>query len=244
MDTGCEDPSAPELWTDIELVNAVLDLEFELKQIPLRVSAVNDFLYDPKNISPGDIDLVYPELTPETMQTVALCAAGIANRYEYRTARFSTSDGIRRGTDTILVGDPEFLRSKLSRFGLPDRIWKTIRGPHLSIHHLPVLVPDTAPDTLSKTDPRHALVIVSGRDAKEILEASKVLSLLSMPLPDAPSVHLADLQVPPLAPHRLKNGLEPGNTYSLKALGMESFTFEGMNPVPRGITFRVPSSAL
>ncbi|MCW8800305.1 MAG: cellulose biosynthesis cyclic di-GMP-binding regulatory protein BcsB [Desulfobacter sp.] len=243
VETGCEDPSAPELWTSIELVDAVIELEMDMKDIPLRVSSVNDFLYDPKNIHPPDINLIFPELTPGIMKSVTLCATGIANRYEYRRTRFFNTAEISRSTDTILVGDPEFLKSKLSRFSLPDSIWKNIQGPQLSLHHLPYLEPSETSKSKPKADPRHALMIVSGRNEKEILKASTALSLLSMPLPDASSLHLTDIQVPTLEPYRFKNGLVPGCTYSLKALGMDSFTFKGMTPIPKGIEFRVPSNS-
>lgn len=243
VETGCEDPSAPELWTSIELVDAVLELEMDLKHIPLRVSAINDFLYDPKNIHPPDIDLIFPELTPGIMKSVTLCATGITNRYEYRRARFFNTDQINRRTDTILVGGPEFLKLKLSRFGLPDSLWENIQGPHLSLHHLPYLEPNGTSQSNPKADPGHALIIVSGRNENEILKAATALSLLSMPLPDASSVHLTDIQVPTLEPYRFKNGLVPGCTYALKALGMDSFTFKGMTATPKGIEFRVPSNA-
>jgi len=243
VESGCEDPSAPELWTSIELVDAVLELKMDLKPIPLRVSAVNDFLYDPKNIYPPEIDLVFPELTPGIMKSVALCASGIANRYEFRRTPFFNTANISRRTDTIVVGDPEFLRSQLSRFNLPDSIWENIQGPHLSLHHLPYLEQNGASKSNPKTDPGFALIIVCGRNEEEILKASTALSLLSMPLPDAPSVHLTDIQLPVLAPYRFKKGLVPGCTYTLKALGMDSCTFKGMTPIPKGIEFRLPSNA-
>ena len=243
VETGCEDPSAPELWTSIELVDAVLEIEMDLKPIPLRVSAVNDFLYDPKNIYPPEIDLVFPELTPGIMKSVALCASGIANRYEFRRTPFFNTPNISRRTDTILVGNPEFLKSELSRFNLPDSIWKNIQGPQLSLHHLPYLEPNEASKSDPKTDPGFALIIVSGRNEEEILKASTALSLLSMPLPDAPSVNLTDIQVPTLEPYRYKKSLVPGCTYTLKALGMDSFTFKGMTPIPKGVEFRLPSNA-
>jgi cellulose synthase operon protein B len=42
----CEDPTAPEMWTVLELDKSYVDFEYRLKPVPLQLKAVSNFLFD------------------------------------------------------------------------------------------------------------------------------------------------------------------------------------------------------
>ncbi|MCP3940009.1 MAG: cellulose biosynthesis cyclic di-GMP-binding regulatory protein BcsB [Desulfobacteraceae bacterium] len=235
VEDGCEDHSAPELWTVLELNTAMLEINYTLKKIPLRLSAINDFLFDSKNPRAPSLGLLYKDLEPDIMKAISLSAAGIAIRYDYRASRFFSSDTIEKGRDSIIIATPENARSLLGSLPVPKQLDK-VTGPHLSIHYLPV-------DDDNKTDTAHALILVSGRTNAEILTAAKAFSLISLPLPDTQSLQIQDIQVPAIEPNTHKNGLLPGYMYSFASLEFASTTFKGMNPVSKGFNFWIPSDS-
>ncbi|MBF0234644.1 MAG: cellulose biosynthesis cyclic di-GMP-binding regulatory protein BcsB, partial [Desulfamplus sp.] len=104
----------------------------------------------------------------------------------------------------------------------------SINGPSLMLFNL-------------KDDIYHSLVVVTGRTPDEVLTAAKAFSLISMPLPDSPSTMISDIQIPRIPPYTVKNGLEPGKSYTLAGLGFNTHTFKGISPIPKGFSFRLPS---
>lgn len=239
---GCEDPSAPELWTVIELNDAILEIDYELEPVPLRISAVSDFLFDPRHPEAPPVDLIYKNLDPDIMKAVSMVAAGIAVRYDYRGPRFFSSPYIQKNMDTILIGHPDEIRSLLEPFKIPDML-TSVTGPWLSIHHLPVYPAPAEPSLPLPPDRQHFLILVTGTTPSEIITASQALSLISMPLPDTQTLQIQDIQVPPLPEDTHKNSLSPGYRYSFASLNFPSVTFSGMNPVPKGFGFWIPSDS-
>jgi len=102
-DEQCEDPFAPELWTWLKLGEAYFIFELEPVPVPRRVSAITDFLFDPRNIFDTRVNLVLPELTPAYLKAASLVASGIALRYEYRMPDITVSQGLQPGMDNVLI---------------------------------------------------------------------------------------------------------------------------------------------
>jgi hypothetical protein len=90
-------------------------------------------------------------------------------------------------------------------------------------------------------DPYHAAVIISGRNPEELARAVRAFSCMSYPFPDNPSVIVAEIVAPDPAPYIQKSGLTHGKTYDFSSLGFPSRTFTGINPIPAGFDFRIPS---
>jgi hypothetical protein len=238
----CEDPSAPELWTWVELSEAKISFEVTLKSVPERLSAISDFLFDPKNPAVPPVNLIFPEVTEAAMKPLALCASGVALRYDYRGVPFASTDDFRAGMDTILVGPENFIKTRLAHLDLLDADWSA-RGPLLAIRHLPLKKIMELDQPKLVTDPDHCLVIVTGKDWDDVLEAAKAFSLVSLPLPDSPRALVRDLIIPETDLYTQKNGLAQNKSYTLSNLGFSTTTFKGTNPVPQGFGFRLPSDS-
>jgi len=237
---NCQDPSAPELWTWVELSEAKISFELTLKSLPQRLSAISDFLFDPKNPAAPPVNLIFPKVTEAAMKPVALCASGVALRYDYRGEPFAATDDFQSGMDTILVGPEAFIKKRLAHLDLLDDDWR-VSGPLLAIRQLP-LKKNTASDTPRLViDPGHCLVIVTGKDWADVLEAAKAFSLVSLPLPDSPRSLVQDLSIPQIDPYTLKNGLTHNKSYTLSNLGFSTTTFKGTHAVPQGVGFRLAS---
>lgn len=248
VENECEDPTSPELWTWVALNEATVDIDFTLKPVPSRISAVADFLFDPKNPSAPPVNLLFQEIgdtnpshantntagqsmepTEGAMKSVALSAAGVALRYDYRTVNFISSGNIESGMDNLLIGNEAFVKSTLAGYDLP-RESLNIKGPTLMILN-------------PKGDIYHCLMVITGKTSHEVLIAAKAFSLLSLPLPDASSAVVRDIEMPKVNPYTMKNGLEQGKVYTLSSLGFKTHTFKGISPIPKGFSFRLPSDA-
>lgn len=245
VDDKCEDPTAPELWTWVELANAVIEFDVTLKPVPLRISAVSDFLFDPKNPSAPPVNLIFPDIEyigdinpplteakpvspdPEYIKPVALGASGIALRYDYRSVNFQSSRSPESGMDNLIIGSDAFVKSILTEYDLAQAILD-IKGPTLKAFNL-------------KDDIYHSLIVITGKTADEVLVAAKAFSLISLPLPDSSSTVVKDIQIPQLDPYTLKNGLDHNKAYTLSSLGFRTHAFKGVSPIPKGFSFRLPS---
>ncbi|MBF0304006.1 MAG: cellulose biosynthesis cyclic di-GMP-binding regulatory protein BcsB, partial [Desulfamplus sp.] len=257
VEDNCEDPTAPELWTWVELNEATVDFDFTLKPVPARISAVGDFLFDPKNPSAPPVNLIFQDISDtkpaeqntksadqntkptientqsidEYIKPVGLAAAGVALRYDYREVNFQSSGKIQAGMDNLLIGNDAFVKAALASSGydLPEDI-SDIKGSTLMVMSL-------------KDDIYHCLAVITGKTSDEVLIAAKAFSLISLPLPDTTSAIVRDIKIPQINPYTLKNGLEHGKVYTLSSLGFKTHTFKGISPIPKGFSFRLPSDA-
>jgi len=235
-DEQCEDPFAPELWTWLNLGEAYLIFELEPVPVPKRVSAIADFLFDPRNIFDTRVNIVIPELSPGYLKAASLAAAGIALRYEYRAPELLLSHALRSGMDNIVIAAHQDLPALVP--GEPAGA----AGPAMAVLHLPEK--KSAP-SVSKPggaeDPYRALVVVSAKDQAELETACAAFASLSYPLPDSPSTRVAALKLPAVDEHTLQKGLLPGKSYTLSSLGKRTTEFRNISPPPLEVELRLPS---
>ncbi len=239
---GCEDPSAPELWTWVELSEAYISLDISLKPVPERVSAISKFLFDPRNLAPEPINLVFPKVDKNSMRPVALCASGTALRYDYRPISLFAKKLGTVNMDTIMVGPEDFIREQLEQFSDVDLDW-TVPGPFLEVRHLPEKKRIEESEDLTFKDVYHPLIIVTGKTWDEVAIAAKAYSMLTLPLPDTPTTRVDDVAVPELTIKTHENTLISGKEYSLASLGFATHTFHGFYPLSNGFSFRIPTDS-
>jgi hypothetical protein len=235
-DEQCEDPFAPELWTWLKLGDAYLIFELEPVPVPTRVSAIADFLFDPRNIFDTRVHLVVPELTSAYLKAASLVSSGIALRYEYRTPDLTLSQALRPGVDNVLIAAAK----DLSSFIADPAPFQA--GPGIAVRHLPEKksAATAGPPEVIENSQR-ALVVVFAKDEAELETACKAFAALSYPLPDSPVTRIANLKLPEVGEHMLQKGLQPGKTYTLASLGIRTVEFRNISPPPLNIDMRFPS---
>ena len=233
----CEDPFSPELWTWINLEKAYFVFQIDPVPVPLHVSAISDFLFDPRNIFDTTVNLVVPELTPDYVKLASLAAAGIALRYDYRPVDFLLAKDIRMGCDNILIGT----RQQVGQL-LKDR--KSVpTGSAIAIQNAPMeMAVPFSEETVITDDPDRAQVILTGNDQSQLTLAVKAFASLSYPFPNASMAGVANVDLPEIGPGMLKDGLLPGKSYSLASLGMTTVSFVGISPPAASVNLRLPSN--
>lgn len=235
-DEQCEDPFAPELWTWLKMGEAYLVFELEPVEVPKRVSAVADFLFDPRNIFDTRVNLVIPELSPGYLKAASLAAAGIALRYEYRSPELILSQALRPGMDNIVIAG----RKDLPAIAPVEPAGAD--GPAIAVRHLPEKRSASgsgSPEVVE--NPHRAMVVISAKDEAELETACRAFASLSFPLPDSASTRVAALRLPEIDEHLLQRGLLPGRSYTFASLGKRTTEFRSISPPPLELDLRFPS---
>jgi len=233
----CEQACAPDLWTTLKLGEASLEIEYSLRPVPLKLSTIPEYIFDPKIFPYGQINIVLQDESPEMVTLASIAASGIARRFDYRKVLFTVSKDIQQGYDNILIGNKDFINKFLNGKGI--NINKSITGPLLKIMHLPTIVDDKI-----VTDPNHALIVISGLNTDHTKLATETFAIMSTPFPDTEELLAFEFTMPDIPAYGGKLILAPDKKYTLKTLNLQTHTFRSIEPSPREITFRLPSDFL
>jgi hypothetical protein len=224
--TECEDPTAPELWTEINPARSLLKLDYELAAIRPSLAEVEHLVSPlatgatfPLDIVTGAGDDIGGRLT----EVGARIAAGMALRLRYVpltvTAKTleplpaepvaGTSEARLAGAgthDVALVGTRAAIAA-----ALPADVAAEITGPYLAL--LPIA-----------GRPGRFALVVSGTSAEDVLRAAEAFSLAGLRLPDRRGTLVGELAYPELPVYGHVNALEAEQQYRFEAFGMETTT--------------------
>ncbi|MDH4164279.1 MAG: cellulose biosynthesis cyclic di-GMP-binding regulatory protein BcsB [Nitrospirota bacterium] len=228
----CEQVCAPNLWTTVNLYDSSLELTYDLKPVPMRLSTLSDFLFDPRVMPQGSVHMITAGLASDTATMTAIAAAGIARKFDYRKVLFTASRELQPGVDNVLIANKAYAESFLQQRGMNI----SVKGPYLKILPLPLLS--------GGYDPGHALLVVSGNTPEEIKLASETLAHVSLPFPGSSEMTVRDFKLPDISQYGGRQILATEKVYTLKMLNFSSHTFSGFNPNPRHISFRLPADFL
>ncbi len=240
---GCEFPCQPELWTTLKLTDddAELEMEYSLREVPLRLSAIVNFLFDPKINPRGEVNIVLPNWNAEEIGMASIIASGIAMRFDYRNVVFSVSQELRPGYDNVLIGDKETVGRILGPFGFGG---KEMRGPFLKIMHLPIVPGASAPLTEGLSDPTHALIVVSGLNKDHLRLAAETFAIMSAPFPDTDEMTVTGIVMPDIPLYGGRQVIKADTRYTFGSLGFPDHTFAGGNANGVELAFRLPADFL
>lgn len=224
--TECEYPCQPELWTTLKLDDAVLEMEYTFKKVPLKLSAITNFLFDPKINPYGEVNIIVPDINIDTVSIAGIIASGVARRFDYKNVIFSISKDIKPGYDNILIGNKDFVSSFLKPliFDTED-----IKGPFLKILY---------------TDPYHAMIIISGINKDHLKLAAETFATMSIAFPDTAEITVAGIAMPDIPLYGGKSIIKAKNKYTFKTLNFPTQTFRGINAEGGEIRFRLPADFL
>lgn len=220
--TDCEDPSSPELWTTLEFDRSSIYFEIALKTVPLYLSSVSDFLFDPKMFTDNIVNIVVEDLSEDKIETAAIVASGIALRFDYRPVKFTLSQNLKYGYDNIVIGNKSFVSRISGDRSLDDK------GAFLKI--IPLL-----------EDIKHAIIIVQGDSVENIKKAAHALSVITFPFPKAQSMRIDNIKNLSEVPPAGKGILIPGYEYEFREMGFSTRNFKGMVNNPSILEIRLPS---
>lgn len=209
----CEDPGAPELFTEINPDTSYLSAAVEWREIPLRLSYLRWWV-DERLWNPYQFNVCLPgatQISDEQLHWGAVVTQGVALALNYQPFRVATAPALRAGMDNIVVGT----MNELSGFLNATEIGQ-INGSFLAIKALP-------------GDPTHCMVIISGRDEQEVGQTAHAFGLVNFPLPDAQYAVMDQVSLP-TAPAFIRNApVQTPGIYSFKQLGYQTKSIKGWN---------------
>ncbi|PPK42020.1 cellulose synthase subunit [Trinickia symbiotica] len=219
---NCEDPDAPELWTEIDTTASTLRMQAELRPLAPKLADLGD-LIDPRQASPRSIAIVTATKPQSDLQlaTGGLLAQGVALRLRYLAGAprvFEAKPGMGggvvpglalaplAGSDLLLVGTRDALRGYLDA-----QTTAHIDGAFLGVYPRP-------------DDPRRFMLIASGRNDEEVNRAARAFAHPGLPLPQRSELTIESLDeaaLPPWSAGRVVSGTQP---HTLRELGFRSRT--------------------
>lgn len=232
----CEQPCAADLWTTLKLDNAVMEMEYALKPVPLKLSSVSEFLFDPRIFPSGAINLVLENSHADMVTVAGLVASGIARRFDYRKVRFTTSADVKAGCDNVVIGGKGFVARFLEAKGV---VPPEIQGPFLKVMQLPPAGP--APGV---ADPNHVLLVVSGGSIDQLKLAASTLSIISPSLSNSDEMLATEFKLADIPMYGGKLIVTSEKKYTFKNLDFNTVTLKGFNANAKDIAFRLPADVL
>ncbi|HYD81031.1 MAG TPA: cellulose biosynthesis cyclic di-GMP-binding regulatory protein BcsB [Paucimonas sp.] len=228
----CEPPCAPDLWTNISVIDSFLQFEYDLKPLPLKLGAASAMIFDPTQFPEVEVHIVTENLAADSATLATVVASGIARRFDYRKVKFSVSREIRPGIDNVLIGSRNFARKILGG----DVQLSEGDGGLLKIFHLPGA--NGEPDRL------HALIAIVDDRLAALKVAASTLANMSLPYPDTDELHAIEFSMPDLSMYSGRHVLASDKPYDFKTLNLSTRTFRGLNAESIELSFRLPADFL
>jgi cellulose synthase (UDP-forming) len=158
---GCEDPLHSSLWL---VLSNTTSITTQLQKLPLpnELSLLPTPFYDPKDMQALTLPFVFAsKVSPSTLQAAGTVASWFGALASYKGASFPTSlDTIPNGNAVVFATNAE----KPSGITLPD-----ISGPTIAM-------------VTNPANPEAKLLLVMGRDTKELAAAADTLTIGSTAL--------------------------------------------------------------
>jgi hypothetical protein len=245
----CEDPAAPELYTQVDTDLSFLHLKAERRPIVPSLARLTDIFDRRLWLEHYPLTLMAPrgllQQDKALLQAAAQVGQAVAARFEYVPVSIHIHEldaaaeamagrdgrafpGVRLpagGWDAVLLGTRQQLAGMVS-----PAILTNVREGYLGVFP-------------SDEDPTRAIVLVSGLTPEQVLQAATVLNLPKVALPDQQHVSISRL--------RMDNGymrVQPTETQSgwasFSDLGFRHATLHGMYPRPVELQFWAHSELL
>ena len=222
----CEDPSAAELWTQIDTAQSWIALDASLRDVHPTLAKLDE-VFDPKLWGNQQLTVLSPgAMNPDVLRWGALAAQAVALRLGYvplqlryaqaMPAAAQTDTGLRldlkplEHTDAVLIGT----RQQLQPY-LPDALAARITGPFLAI------------EPLNANTGRYVL-IASGLSAGQVDVALRTANLLDYPYPDTVDAVVKSLELPALPDNPGPRMVYPNQAVPFSRLGFRTANFSGM----------------
>ncbi len=229
----CEDPSAPELWTQINTKATQFEITSSHKKISPKLSDLSD-LIDRRLWKKYAFNVVTAanELDDYHLNWGALTSQGVALRLDYlplqvhhlRLANFRSDETANiksksifknineqafAGRDTILIGT----RTELLPYLSYDILNKITNG-YLGIYP-------------NSKNSESFILVISGTNEQEVSKSVAAFSHMNFPLPKASSILVNKTQLPMLEKYTARATLRENGQYEFQQLGYNTTTLWG-----------------
>lgn len=236
----CQDPTAAELWTDIDTVRSEVEIIYTRRPFVAGLADLDAFLspglggVESLIIATGGADL-----TEDQLAWGALLSQAVANHLDFRLPEINHVQISSEGDDelNLLIADADLeAQSDLILVGTFDEI-----GHSIAIDPASVAPDEGYLDLLpSPYDPSRFLLVVSGHTPEAVSLAVDAIALASFPFADDHETRITALDAPEGVTLSDKAPLQTGVAYSFADLGYETQSFLGEASARMDIDLKLP----
>ncbi len=242
----CQDPTAAELWTEVDTQRSSLELTYERRPFTGTLADLDAFM------SPGVGGVEHlviatggAEPTAKHLRWGALATQAVANRMQYRLPEISRAQiGVQRartGSNSPAPG----LDLDIRGAALADLI---LVGTFAELDGALSIDPSTVEEDegylsvgASPYDDTRFLIVVSGHNDEAVERAVLALGLGSFPFSASETAQIGPLDAPYAISSARRGPLKPGATYSLATLGFRTATTIGEARATSDVRFELPA---
>jgi len=209
----CQDPNAPELYTQIDPDASYLEAEMFPTAVPMRISALRDII-DEKLWYPYPFHIAVPDTAAKEESILSwgsIVSQGVGLALGVQPFRVTHSTSLRPGMDNIVIGT----MNSLTQFLTATEIG-AINGSFIAVKPMP-------------DDPKHYLIVISGRNEEQVSQACLAFSMINFPLPDSQYAQVDRLALPEKPMYIRNSPLSEPGSYTLRRLGYQTTTIKGFN---------------
>lgn len=244
----CEDPSSPELYSQIDAVHSILRLKTSRRPITSSLARLTDIFDRRLWMERYTLELMVPRGSlaqdEDMRQAVMEVSQAVAAMFNYlpvsirvnelapsptetneTTRHFPGVPWPKEAWDAVLLGTRDQLAGLVS-----PKILNTIREGYIGLFQ-------------SDQDPTRAILLISGVTPAQVRQAATALNLPGIALPDRADVSVSELELDQGYRQLQPLDDEEGWT-SLANLGFETTTLKGMYPTPARVQFWVSRDML
>lgn len=227
----CEDPTSPELWTQLDTLASRLDIDVGPRVDAFRLSQLSR-LFDRRTWGEFPLNIVSPpDTAPEQLlrwgglvsQAAALRLDYVPLQVQYLPAERGSAasagqttrrlPGLQqttlRGRDAVLIGTKTSLAPYIG-----DANAQRITGGFLGVFPM-------------DDDPQRFVLVVSGTNDDEVTRAATALGFVNFPYADAATMNVAAFSLSGLASHSAPGAVREGGRYRFADLGFDGVTLHG-----------------
>lgn len=221
----CEYPMAPQLWTQINLVESKFSIRAKPKKLAPSLNAF-PHLFDRATWNEMEVVPVFMVSPVAEGQLAALghVAQGIGHRYDFVPVRMSQE---------VLPARMADLDSKMpagSRVAVVMGTFNDLRPffdkPEFPVNAGPVVAVQALPN-----NPHRYVVFLLGKDAGEISSAASAFAIPGVPWPDSHWANINTIDIPTQTNLEKRFSIPTAavGAFPLRALGFKTKTIEGMD---------------
>jgi len=203
----CEDPAAPELWTQIfpdeSYVEAVVTWANIYPKLSLLQWLIDKNLWEPYQFNICMPGAAAGNYTPSQLSWGSIVSQGVALNLDYRPFKVNTGAALIAGMDNVVIGQMNELTQYLTSTEIG-----AINGSFIAVKTLP-------------GDPTHFMLIISGTNEDQVGQAAYAFSLINYPLPDSQYAQVGALNLPQKDFWLHHAPVKDPGIYSFRQLGLE-----------------------
>ncbi len=231
----CEDPTAPELWTQIDTVNSTIALNIKDKALTTPLLSELDEMINSRVWEDYRLTVLTPggKMNDDYLRWGGLVTQGVALRLKYVPLHVSHAEALALPRDINAMPQPSskpFRKLDLSTIQQSDAVLMGTRdelAPYLGNELISKISGSYMGIFPFNDDPTRFLLVISGLDTESVNRAALAFAHLNFPLPDSTSTIISDVDIPALPAYTRHASVKQNSAYKFSQFGFKTTTLAG-----------------